>query len=183
MELQTLARPYAKAVFEVAHDEKALAPWGEFLASLAAVMRDPKLKSLIGSPALSRDQLADVLIDAFAKSGLTAVPQWQRMRSLLQLLVQNHRLALAPAVAGLYDAMRAQAESRIEVRITSAVKVETQQAGLLSEAIGKRLARSVEIHWDTDAELLGGAVIRAGDLVIDGSLKGELERLSQALTH
>lgn len=183
MELQTLARPYARAVFEVARDGKALAPWGEFLTTLGVVVHGPQVKALIGSPALSREQLADVLTGAFAGAGQDKLTQWPQMRALLQLLVQNHRLWLAPAVAELFAALRAQAESRIAVQITSAVKVESQQAEQLSAAIGKRLARTVEIHWDTDAELLGCAVIRAGDLVIDGSLKGELERLSQTLTH
>jgi len=182
MELQTLARPYAKAVFELARKAQALAPWSESLAVLADAVRDARLQAVIGSPALSRVQLAGLLIDVLAAVGLDAAPQWRQMQSLVQLLAENRRLSLAPTIAGMYDVMRAAAESRIEVQITTATPVASAQAERLSAAIGKRLARTVEIQWNQDEDLLGGAMIRAGDLVIDGSLKGELQRLSQTLS-
>ncbi len=182
MELLTLARPYAKAVFELARETKTLAPWSESLAALSVAVSDARLEALIGSPALSRDQLAELLLGVLDTAGLSKAPQWQQLRSLVRLLAENRRLPVAPTIAGMYEAMRAEAESRIEVEITTAVKVASTQADYLSAAISKRLARTVEIQWNMDENLLGGAMIRAGDLVIDGSLKGELQRLSQTLS-
>lgn len=182
MELQTLARPYAKAVFELAREAKAFVPWSDSLAALADAVRDARLEALIGSPALSRDQLAGLLGDVLASAGLNSAPQWRQMQSLVRLLAENRRLPLAPTIADMYEHMRAAAESRIKVEITTATEVASAQAEHLSAAIGKRLSRTVEIQWNQDEDLLGGAMIRAGDLVIDGSLKGELQRLSQTLS-
>lgn len=182
MELQTLARPYAKAVFELARETKTLAPWSQSLAALSDAVSDVQLKALIGSPALSRGKLAGLLIEALGAAGLGDAPQWQQLRALVRLLAENRRLPLAPIIAGMYEVLRAEAESRIEVEITTAVNVASSQADHLSAAISKRLARTVEIQWNKDENLLGGAVVRAGDLVIDGSLKGELQRLSQTLS-
>lgn len=176
-ELQTLARPYAKAAFELAQQAQMLAGWSQALDGLAALVKLPQVSALIGHPALERGQLPELLAEAL---GAPATPQ---VRALLKLLDENHRLRLLPAIAAQFAAMRATAEARIEVDITTAVDVAPEQARRLSEAVGRRLARTVEIHWNKDEHLLGGAVVRAGDLVIDGSLKGELARLSQALGH
>lgn len=181
MELQTLARPYAKAVFEIANAEQQLAAWGECLSVLAATVADARVAALIAAPALTREQLGETLAGIVAAAGLGEQAAWPRMQSLVHLLAENRRLPLAGAIAGLYEVLRGQAESRVDVQVTSAVAVAAPQAEALQAAIGKRLGRSVEVSWQVDAELLGGAVVRAGDLVVDGSLKGELERLSQVL--
>lgn len=175
-ELQTLARPYAKAVFDLARESNAFDAWSEVLAALSQMVRMPEVEALVGHPALTRAQQAAVLVEAL---GDVATPQ---VRALLGLLGENHRFRLLPAIAERYEVLRAAAESRVEVEITTAAEVAKPQAEHLAAAIGKRLARSVEIHWNMDENLLGGAVIRAGDLVIDGSLKGELQRLSQTLS-
>lgn len=174
-ELQTLARPYAKAVFDLARQDQSSVAWSKALGSLSELVTMPGIAGLIGHPALQRDELAGLMAEAL---GDAATPQ---VRSLLALLDENHRLRLLPAIGRQFEAMRAQAEQRMGVEIITAVDVDKAQADRLAEAIGKRLARAVEIQWNKDEDLLGGAMIRAGDLVIDGSLKGELQRLSQAL--
>src|SRR5690606_37690438 len=97
------------------------------------------------------------------------------------LLVENGRLKAAPAIAGQFEALRAEAESRVDVEITSAAAIDKAQQDRLVAAIGKRLAREVAVEWKTDPALIAGAVIRAGDMVIDGSVRGELERLQTTL--
>lgn len=182
MELETLARPYAKAVFELAEKTGDLATWSKLLAALSATVRDARIAPLIGSPALDHDQLAELLIEVLSSAGLKDSAEWSRVKALVDLLAENRRLTVAPKIADLYEAMRAAVESRVAVEITTATPVGDAQAERLGAAIAKRLARTVEVQWKQDEALLGGAVIRADDLVIDGSLKGELERMSQALS-
>ena len=175
-DLSTLARPYAKAVFELARSGNTLKEWSEQLEAIAEAIANPQLSQLIGHPALSRAELADVLGKALAKSvnaeGL----------SLIKLLTENGRLNAAGAIAEQFEALRAEAEARVEVEITTATAAGQAQQDTLAAAIRKRLARDVVIAWNSDETLIAGAVIRAGDMVIDGSVRGELERLQTALT-
>ncbi|HEX4896354.1 MAG TPA: F0F1 ATP synthase subunit delta [Solimonas sp.] len=175
-DISTLARPYAKAVFELAREGGKYAAWSEALKALAQLVADPKLAALAGHPSLTRAELAGALDQALrGKLAPEAL-------SFVRLLVENGRLKVAPAIAEQYEALRAEAESRVEVQITSAATVDKQQQDQLAAAVRKRLARDVAIAWNTDPALIAGAVIRAGDLVIDGSVRGELERLQTALS-
>ncbi|MGH8454957.1 MAG: F0F1 ATP synthase subunit delta [Nevskiales bacterium] len=175
-DLSTLARPYAKAMFELARDSRQLKEWSAQLMALAQAVADPQLGRLIGHPALDRSQLADVFGQVLTKA------LNNEGRALLKLLVENGRLKSAGFIAHQYEALRAEAESRVNVEVTSAAPVEPAQQNALAAAIKKRLSRDVAIEWKTDETLVAGAVIRAGDLVIDGSVRGELERLNTALT-
>lgn len=174
-ELQTLARPYAKAVFELAREEGRFADWSAIVGGLAQAVADPSVASWIGHPAIGRGQLAQTLIEAL---GARLSPAGA---NLVRLLGENNRLKLAPAIAEEYEVLRAEAEKRVDVEITTAVAVDAAQQKVLVDAIAKRLARQVEVSWKTDPALLAGAVIRAGDLVIDGSVVGELDRLRQEI--
>ncbi|MGQ0701334.1 MAG: F0F1 ATP synthase subunit delta [Panacagrimonas sp.] len=174
-ELSTLARPYAKAAFELAQDAHKFQEWGEALDALAAAVKSPELAGLIGHPALFKNDLADVLAKSLGdKLGAEG-------GALVKLLVENKRLTVTPFIAEQYEALRAEAESRADVEITSAVEVSEAQQQQLATAVGNRLERRVVVSWKTDEALVAGAVIRAGDLVIDGSVKGELEKLRTAL--
>ncbi|HKY93442.1 MAG TPA: F0F1 ATP synthase subunit delta [Nevskiaceae bacterium] len=175
-DFSTLARPYAKAAFELARDSNRFAEWGKTLSALAAAVKMPEVSGFIGHPALFKGDLADVLSKALGDTLGT------EGTALLKLLVENNRLMVAPAIAEQFEALRAEAESRIDVEITSATEIPPRQKEQLADAIGKRLSRDVVVSWKTDESLLAGAVIRAGDLVIDGSVAGELEKLSTALT-
>ena len=173
--LSTLARPYAKAVFELARDGGKFKDWSAQLAALAAAVANPELGKLIGHPGLSKAQLGAIYGEALAKQ-LNGEGQ-----SLLRLLTENGRLQCAGFIAEQYEALRAEAETRVDVEITSAVALDKAQQDAFGVAIKKRLARDAVVEWKTDESLIAGAVIRAGDLVIDGSVRGELERLQTAL--
>jgi len=174
-ELSTLARPYAKAVFELARDENKLAEWSALLAGLAAAVRDPQVSAAIGHPAVGRGQLADVLIQTMGTQATA------HAKNLLRLLSEYDRLKLAPAIAGQFEALRAEHERRVDVEIVSAAPVDEAQRQSLAAAVKKKLNRDVNVEWKTDPALIAGARIRAGDTVIDGSISGELARLRQAL--
>lgn len=174
-EPSTLARPYAKAAFELARDEGKLADGSALLDGLARVVRDPGVASAIGHPAIGRGQLAEVLIEAMGGAATT------QSRNLLRLLSEYNRLKLAPAIARQFEALRAEHERRVEVQIVSAAPVDAAQRQALVAAVKKKLNRDVNVEWTTDPSLIAGAQIRAGDTVIDGSISGELARLRQAL--
>ncbi len=186
-EPSTLARPYAKAIFELARDESkvgsgrgvaagGLADWSAMLTGLSEAVRDPKVAAAIGHPSIGRGQLADILIQAMGKSAS------EPSKNLLRLLSDYNRLRLVPMIHEQFETLRAEYESRVDVEITSAAPVDKAQQQALAAAIKKRLARDVDIEWKTDESLIAGARVRAGDLVIDGSVAGELEQLRTALT-
>jgi len=174
-ELHTLARPYAKAVFELARGSQALPHWSQTLKTLAATVADAKVAAMFSNPRLSRGEAATALIAALGER-LDAPA-----RNLVKLLAEYNRLSALPAIAEEFEALRAEAERRAEVEITTAVAVAEPEQRALVEAVRKRLAREVQVSWKTDPELIAGAVIRAGDLVIDGSVAGELTQLRQAV--
>lgn len=174
-ELSTLARPYAKAAFELAHAAQALPHWSQMLKTLARAAADPQVAVLLSNPRLSRSDVASALIAALGET-LDA-----QGRNFVKLLAEYNRLALLPAIAEQYEVLKAEAERRVEVEITTAAPVDPAQQTKLVDAVRKRLAREVDVQWKTDPALLAGAQIRAGDLVIDGSVSGELEHLRQAL--
>jgi F-type H+-transporting ATPase subunit delta len=174
-ELSTLARPYAKAVFELAREEKKLAEWSAMLAGLATAVRDKSVAAAIGHPAVGRGQLADVLIQVMGSKVS------EQAKNLLRLLAEYDRLKLAPAIAAQFETLRAEHERRVDVQIVSAAPVDAAQQKALVDAVKKKLDRDVNVEWKTDPTLIAGAQIRAGDMVIDGSISGELARLRQAL--
>lgn len=177
----TLARPYARAAFEFAQDAKALAGWGELLATAAVVAADDRFAALIGNPKLGPAELADFVLDIVGDiAGDTAA---EPGRNFIRLLAQNQRLGLLPQIAAQYAQLRADVENTADVEVVSAFALTAEQSGKLTRALTRRLQRSVRLHASVDASLIGGAIVRAGDLVIDGSLRGRLERLAQAMTN
>ena len=174
-DLSTIARPYAKAVFELARESGKLKEWSATLAAIAAAVTDKQLGALVGNPALSRSQLAALMGEALARNVNS------EGQSLLRMLAENGRLKAAVSMAQQYEALRAEHEMRVEVEITSAAPVAQQQQSELAAAVRKRVQREVAVAWKTDESLIGGAIIRAGDLVIDGSVRGELEKLRTVL--
>jgi F-type H+-transporting ATPase subunit delta len=172
----TIARPYAKAAFEEARDRGRLGPWSQTLRTAAAVVGDSRVESLLGNPHVTPAQLAGLV-------GEIAGPQLdEEGRNFLRTLADNHRLAVLPEIAALFDELKAEAEGVIDVTVTSAAPLDEAQRGQLAEALERRLRRSVRLQCATDPALIGGAVLRAGDLVIDGSLRGKLERIAYTLT-
>ena len=139
-ELHTLARPYAKAAFELAQETRALPHWSQTLKTLAAAMSDAQVAALLADPRLSRGDVAAVLTSALGDK-LDA-----QGRNLVGLLAENNRLAALPAIAEEFEALRAAAESRVEVEITTAAEVAQAQQQALLDALRKRLSRELERH-------------------------------------
>ena len=174
-ERATIARPYAKAAFEYARDANAFAAWSQGLKLAAEIVADARVAELIKDPTWSAAEVAGLIIDV-AGAGLDAA-----MQNFVRVLAENHRLLLLPEIAAHYETERAAVENTVDVEVVSAVALSASQAEKLAAALNTRLKRRVRMQNSVDAALLGGAVIRAGDLVIDGSLKGRLERLGTEL--
>jgi F-type H+-transporting ATPase subunit delta len=175
-ERATIARPYAKAAFQYARDANDFAGWSLALARAAEIVADPRVAALTKSPQWSAADVVGLITDV-AGASLNA-----GMENFVRVLAENHRLLLLPEIAAHYEEFRSAVENTVDVEVVSAVKLDAAQADKLSAALAKRLKRNVRMKNSVDAALLGGAVLRAGDLVIDGSLKGRLERLATELT-
>lgn len=171
----SLARPYAQAVFELAKESKDFKSWSDALTFLAGLVSDKSMQDLINNPRVERARLLglfdDLCGDRVPESG----------RNLLRLMAENDRLTAMPDVAAQYEIMRAEAEGTVDAEVRSAKPLDNAQKERLSKALEKRLGRKVHLTVVEDGSLLGGAVIHAGDLVIDGSAKGRLEKLASAL--
>jgi F-type H+-transporting ATPase subunit delta len=176
-EAATIARPYAKAAFMSARDAKALPAWSDALRKASALVADSHIAALLTSPRLSIDQV----VSMFAGLGGTAIDaHWQ---NFVRLLARNKRLEVLPSIAAQYEMLRAQYENELDVQVTSAVAMNADQRSKLAAALKKRFKRDIRITTAVDPDLLGGAVIRAGDLVIDGSIHGRLQRLASDLVN
>lgn len=176
-ETVTIARPYAKAVFALACEREKLAQWSEFLGIAAGIVSDGRVADLLNSPRVTSAELADLIID------LCADQADELAGNFVRVLAQYRRLDVLPEIVSLFEALRAEYENSVDVSLISALPVSQAQQDKIAAALRKRLGRDVRLHCEIDEGLIGGAVIRAGDLVIDGSLSGRLARLATELTH
>ena len=172
----TLARPYARAAFEHARVAGELAQWQDALEQLAAVTRDHKVSVMLKSPSQTAQQRAENLAALIGDSLPASVV------NLLMIMADNGRLSLLPEVAALFEQFKQAVESTVTVVLTSAYPLSDDETRVLSETMTSKLDRSVTLTSETDPSLLGGAIIRADDLVIDGSVRGRLDKLAGALT-
>ena len=174
-ELTTVARPYAQAVFDRAQQTGRLADWSGMLQFAAAVAVDPAMRDAIEGARLTRTQLAQLFIEV-AGDRLD-----DEGRNLVRLLAENRRMGLLVEIAAVYEVLRAEAESTVQAQMVSAFPLSDEQKERIAESLKQRLGRNVTLTAEVDESLIGGAIIHAGDLVIDGSVRGKLERLAGAM--
>ena len=173
----TAARPYAEAVFALARDQNALKVWSGMLALVAAVAGDARMGQLANDPRVERARFLGLFLDI---CGEHLDPQGA---NFVRLLVANRRLNLLPEIATVYEGLRAEAETRVEATVTSAFSLDAAQIKTLEQGLQRRFGRAVHLTAAVDRSLVGGVVIRAGDLVIDGSVRGRLAALATELRH
>mgnify|MGYP003520071519 CR=1 FL=1 len=174
-ELSTIARPYARAAFEYARDSKQLPQWDEQLATAAAVVADKGLQAALNDPALTAERQARILTDVCGDT-LGA-----HVGNFIAVLAANKRLSLLPEIHSLFAQYKANQEKSVDVEVISAFDLADAARDKLAEVLGRKLERQVKVRTTTDRNLLGGVLIRAGDLVIDGSVRGRLNKLAAAL--
>lgn len=174
-ELSTLARPYAEAVFRMAQGENDLAGWSSRVQSLALIVSDAQVASLIADPAVSAERVANLIIE------VAGPDLGERGANFVKVLAENDRLSLLPEIGTQFETLKANAEGTLEATITSAQALTQAQVDDLVAGLKAKFNRAVNVQVAVDAELIGGAVITIGDQVIDGSVKGRLQRMSFAL--
>ena len=173
--LTTLARPYAKAAFELARTDDNLATWDELLIASSAITADEGMARWLQSPHSSAEKAVEIIVEAM---GGDVDPRFQ---GYLGVLADNDRLSLCGEISRLFQQLRADAEKRLQVRVVSAVGLEDSQIARIRSALAKRFDREITLDNEIDSDVLGGAIIYAGDQVIDGSLLGRLKRLETSL--
>lgn len=174
-EQTTVARPYAVAVFQRAKDSESLDQWSETLGFMAAVAQDEDMSRMIANPALTAEQLSETMID-IAGDNLN-----DEGKNLVRMLVANGRANVLPEIARQYEVLKANSQGSIEVEVTSAYAVTQAQKTKLEKALAEHLGKEVKVSTHKDADLIGGVIIRAGDYVIDGSVRGRLQKMAATL--
>ena len=171
----TLARPYAKAAFEYALTVNKLQSWFEALEVSAAVADQDQVKKALATSGLSAEQKASVFVQVIGDS------LDEKVKNFIQTLARNKRLALLPYIRDLFAKMKAQQEKTIEVEITAAYELPVDLINKLAQSLSAKLNRKIDVNSSVDKSLLGGVVIHTGDMVIDGSVRGRLAKLAEAL--
>ncbi len=176
-EKTTVARPYAQAVFALAQEQGDLKGWSDTLQLLAQILSDADVAVLLNNPSITDDQLVDLITavggENFNESG----------KNLVKVLAESGRLELLPEISVLYEVERANVEGTITAEVISATELSETQKSKIADALKSRFGRDVSLQCDVDETLLGGAIIRAGDVVIDGSVIGKLHKLSTQLVN
>ena len=171
----TLARPYAKAVFQVAVESNDLAGWSQMLRQIALVCKDERVATLLSSPIITAEEQAEKLIGLFGDA-LTPAAQ-----NVVKVLPYHGRLTLIAEIVELFEVLRAQQEKSVDAMVTTAFEVNDATVDALAAALTKSLNREVKLVANVDPSLIGGAIIRAGDTVIDSSVRGKLKKLAESI--
>ncbi|MGD2117662.1 MAG: F0F1 ATP synthase subunit delta [Chromatiales bacterium] len=174
-EISSIARPYAEAIFATATESGKLDNWSDMLQLLASIVGDASMTNVIGNPAIDRGSMSKLLLD------ITGDNLSEQGQNLVKLLVQNDRVAVLPEIAAQFEALKNQSQGAIEVVVTSAFDMNSAQEQLLADALKKKFNKNITISSKTDTSLMGGIHIKAGDMVIDGSIKGQLHQLANEL--
>ncbi|WP_437879879.1 F0F1 ATP synthase subunit delta [Pseudomonas sp. LRF_L74] len=174
-ELTTLARPYAKAAFEHAQAHQQLASWSAMLGLAAAVSQNDTMQRVLKAPRLTSTDKAATFIEVVGDEFDA------QARNFISVVAENGRLDLLPEISAEFELYKAEQERSVDVEVTSAFALSTEQQDKLAKVLSARLSREVRLHATEDSSLIGGVVIRAGDLVIDGSVRGKIAKLAEAL--
>ncbi|WP_107852382.1 F0F1 ATP synthase subunit delta [Oceanimonas marisflavi] len=174
MEMKTIARPYAKAAFDFAVEKKAVDNWLSMLTFAAEVAQNDSMAQVLGSD-LNAEKMADVFL---AVCGEQLDEQGQ---NLIKVMAANGRLSVLPAVVQEFAEMKAELDRVVDADVVSAAKLTKQQVAKIQASLEKRLGRKVNLNCSVDKSLMAGIIIKAGDLVIDGSVRGRLSRLAETL--
>lgn len=174
-DVSALARPYGLAAFKQAQEEGKVGEWGGMLELLSLIMQDPTVRGLVANPKVNDQELAALIIDV-GGDGLS-----ETGRNLVRVMAENERLGEMSSVAAVFEDERDRAEGRSHVEVTSAFALSDAQEKSIADSMSKRLGSEVDVSVTVDDSLIGGVIIRAGDTVIDASLRGRLGQLGQAL--
>ena len=179
----TIARPSAQAAFDVAREAGELSQWANSLEIAAQLFEDGRVAKFLSNPTLDDAKRLEFLHGLFGKArAATFAGGDKRGTNFLKLLIEYDRVAVLPEVAAHFDKLKDEIENAVDVTVASATPLSSAQQSAITKALTARLGRTVNLTTEINESLIGGAVIRAGDVVIDGSLRARLEGLGHALT-
>ena len=174
-ELATLARPYAAAVFKRAKETHATAKWSQTLAFMSAVLNDENISVIVDNPKVNKERLSALMLD-ICQGQIN-----QENENFLKLLVNNNRLSLLPSIAKLFEAFKAEDEGYVEVEVLTAYSLSKEAKQDFTATLEKTLGKKIHMNVTVEKSLIGGVLVRAGDRVIDGSIRGRLQQLAKRL--
>lgn len=174
-ELRTIARPYAKAVFDLADQDQCYDKWSDVLLLLTNIVANDDMQSLVEDPFVDKSKLAELI------KGVCADNVDEQAHNLVDTLIDNGRLNTIEAISARYEELRAQAESLVEAHVESALPLDDAQLEKLSTSLEKHFGKKVKLASSVNEDLMGGILIRAGDTVIDGSVRTKLEKLASTI--
>lgn len=180
----TIARPYARAAFELASESAGLAAWAESLGTAKELLADRRIGKVVTNPTLTDEQKTSFLSELFLSAGGESsifAGRNEQGTNFLRLLIEYGRVTVLPEIADRFNALKDNVENTIDVTVRSAAALTSAQQSTIVSSLKKRLGREINLHTELDESLIGGAVIRAGDVVIDGSLRSRLESLATVL--
>ena len=174
-ELATLARPYAAAVFKRAKETNATVNWSQSLAFMSAVLKNEDISVVIDNPKVNKERLSALMLDICQEHVN------EENANFLKLLIHNNRLTILPTITKLFEAYKAEDEGYIEVEVMTAYALSKEAKNSFTETLEKTLGKKILMNVAVDKSLIGGVLVRAGDRVIDGSIKGRLQHMKKAL--
>lgn len=174
-ETATLARPYAEAVFKRAKETNSSAKWSDMLAFLSAVIKDSEMSAIVDNPRVSSERLIRLIMD------ISQEQINEEGANFLKLLVENNRLLILPVIAKLYEEYKAEDEGYVDVDVLTAYSLTKEEEKQLTISLEKKLNKKVHMSMNVDKSLIGGVRVRAGDKVIDGSIRSRLQQLAKRL--
>ncbi len=172
IEKRTIARPYAQAAFEQALEENDLQGWSEALSALATIASDERMKSLINDPRVSTDQLKKLALD-IAGGSLS-----KTQKNFACILIDSDRFSLSPEISQLFEEKKSEAEKHANVQVITAYEIDENIKEKITKAMERKLGRSVDVTIEQDPGLIGGAIVKAGDMVVDLSVRGRLNQMA-----
>ena len=174
-ELATLARPYAAAIFKRAKETQSATSWSKSLAFMSSVLKNPDISVVVDNPKVDKQRLSALMLD-ICQGHVN-----EESENFLKLLVHNNRLRLVPTIAKLFEAFKADDEGYMEVEVMSAYPLSKEAKQEFAATLEKNLGKKIHMNVAVDKSLIGGVLVRAGDKVIDGSIKGRLQHMQKAL--
>lgn len=175
-DLTTAARPYARAVYQQATETSSVDSWGDALGLMAAVASDAAMTEVLDNPQLGREQKGELLLTVIGDK------LNQQQTNLVKLMAENGRLKALPEVVDQFEVFCAEAEGKIDAEVVSAFPLSDEQEQAIAATLKTKLGREITLTTSIDESLIGGVVIKAGDTIIDGSMKSQLESLALSLS-
>ena len=180
-DLHKVARPYAQAIFDIARSSDQLSGWSKALATAAQVIEEETARRFLARPDISPEKRASFVEDIVNEAGCAEVLSSGQGTNLLRLLAEYGRLEVLPEIAAQFEKLKAWAEKTVRVKLITATGVDKSVIESMSKALEKRLGRAVKLECEVKVGLIGGAIIQAEDMVIDGSVESRLKRLADTL--